>query len=328
MQIYDVFVIFGQVLASLFWFVVLSKLLIYLFNIRPLSLFGKQKVWSPSPNNWAVVTGGTDGIGLAYVRQLASKGYPVLIISRSLEKLNKVKQEIEQNYSVCPQVKVLAFDFGKNNLGHYDAVERALDQLSAIDVLVNNVGISFQTADFFTLIAKRDPYLCLSMININIVSVIKMTSLVLPRMKIQGRGVLLNISSLSALSPIPLLALYSATKAFVNQFTAELIEDINNEGYTNIIIQNVMPGFVSTKMSHLRPSWKVPSADDYVASALKRVGHTNNTYGYWWHSIMGTGYQLLQVFGQRLNSKIAFHELLKLRSRYYRIKNIPDPFKQ
>lgn len=328
MQSYDLFVLFGQLLASVLGLVALGKLFIFLFNyyIRPL---GRRPVWSPSASNWAVVTGGTDGIGLAYVRQLAAKGYPVLIISRSLEKLNKVKQDIEHDYPACPQVEVLAFDFSENNLGHYDAVERALDRLPAIDVLVNNVGISFKTADYFTLIAKRDPTLYPSMVNVNIVSMVKMTSLVLPRMKIQGRGVLLNIGSLSALCPVPLLALYSATKAFVDNFTTELIDELRHEGHGNVIIQGVMPGFVSTKMSHLRPSWKVPSADDYVRSALASVGRTDLTYGYWWHSLMGVGYQLLQeVFGQRFNSKLAFHELRKLRTRYYKIKNIPDPFKQ
>lgn len=130
---------------------------------------------------------------------------------------------------------------------------------------------------------------------------------------------------MSALSPVPLLALYSATKAFVDNFTQNLaLEGVDSPG---VVIQSVLPGFVSTKMSKLRQSVRVPNADTYVRWAIAEVGRSSRTYGYWAHWAMGLAYQAMaHCLGHNLNSAIAFRELLKLRKRYYRIKQWNDPF--
>lgn len=130
---------------------------------------------------------------------------------------------------------------------------------------------------------------------------------------------------MSALSPVPLLALYSATKAFVDNFSQNLC--LEAKSTSGVIIQSVLPGFVSTKMSHLRASIRVPTADQYVQSAISHVGYTQRTYGYWIHSIMGTVYELMaHLFGHDVNSRIAYNELFKLRKRLYKIKKWNDTF--
>lgn len=89
------------------------------------------------------------------------------------------------------------------------------------------------------------------------------------------------------------------------------------------MIQSVLPGFVSTKMSRLRQSLRVPDAQTYVESAIQEVGRTNRTYGYWVHTWIGRAYELIAYFfGQNLNSAIAFKELYKLRKRYYKIQEL------
>lgn len=153
----------------------------------------RGEVWRPSPHNWAVVTGGTDGIGLAYCRQLAAMGYPLLVISRNIHKLNAVREELCRTVRHCPPIRVLAFDFSRNEESEYEKLEAALAQVGTVHVLVNNVGVSFRTAEYFTVISKTDPGLFESMINVNVVSMIKMTSMVWSGMCQRDSGVILNI---------------------------------------------------------------------------------------------------------------------------------------
>jgi len=141
------------------------------------------------------VTGGTDGIGLAYCTQLAAKGYPLLIISRSEDKLAKVKQQIERDIPQCPEVRTLSFDFAQNSDTHYETIEKAIHSLAPgrVDVLVNNVGVSFATADYFTVISAQNPQLLAQMIHVNVVSAVKMTKMVWDSMMDANRGVVINV---------------------------------------------------------------------------------------------------------------------------------------
>lgn len=183
--------LFGQIA----FYLLITRLIIWL--LKPLYQWVTQPrdIWAPSPTNWAVITGGTDGIGLAYARQLAQIGYPIFIISRSEAKLASVKADIERSVPACPDVRTLAFDFSKNDPGHYEAVEKALASLAPgrVDVLVNNVGVSFSTAEFFTVISARKPEVLEQMIHVNVVAAVKMTQLVWTRMLEENRGVVLNI---------------------------------------------------------------------------------------------------------------------------------------
>ena len=179
------------------WFTII-RLLIWLlmpFYRRYIRRKSVDKIWQPSPTNWAVVTGGTDGIGLAYCKQLATLGYPLLIISRSEDKLKNVKKEIECTIPQCPEVRILSFDFGLNSHDHYNIVEQEIRSLSPgmVDVLVNNVGISFVAADYFTVIARRNPEILSQMIHVNVVSMLKMTQLVWKPMLDRNRGIILNV---------------------------------------------------------------------------------------------------------------------------------------
>lgn len=181
------FVFYLFTLRLLFW--LLKPLYEYLTTPSPAT------IWRPSPTHWAVVTGGTDGIGLAYCRALARKGYPLLIISRNATKLAKVQADIVSDFPQCPAVRTLPFDFSLNTPEHYARIERELDSLAPghVDVLVNNVGVSFTTADYFTIISETNSPLLEQMIHVNVVSVVKVTQMVWEGMITRNRGVVLNI---------------------------------------------------------------------------------------------------------------------------------------
>ncbi|OTF71492.1 hypothetical protein BLA29_000822 [Euroglyphus maynei] len=262
-----------------------------------------RKYFQSSRNNWAIITGSTDGIGLAYSQQLAKFGYPLFLISRSMDKLEITKQQLQQQYPQCPEIRIFQFDFSENfESNNYDHLERAIEQLPSIDILINNVGKSYRTAEFFNEISRIEPNFHRSIINVNIVSVFRLTLICLP-----------------PICPMPLLSAYSATKSCVDHFTRCICLELR-EQCPKIIIQSILPGFVATKMSRMSPSITVPSANSYVQSALHTIGHTNRTFVHHLHCLHNKFYQLSNYCFLDFYTRIAYKQMLKLRQKYLRRK--------
>ncbi|TRY54835.1 hypothetical protein DNTS_001800 [Danionella cerebrum] len=259
-------------------------------------VLGNGNLLSPKLGKWAVVTGATDGIGKSYAEELARRGFSMMLISRSQEKLDDVARSLESTYNV--ETKTIAVDFGEADI--YPKIEKGLAGLE-IGVLVNNVGISYSYPEFFLHIPDLENFIT-TMINVNITSVCQMTRLVLPRMESRTKGVILNISSASGMFPVPLLTVYSSTKAsictmfhgliftflfkqaFVDFFSRGLQAEYKSKG---IIIQSVLPFFVATKMTKIRkPTLDKPTPDRYVAAELNTVGLQDQTNGYFPHAVM------------------------------------------
>ncbi|XP_066275076.1 very-long-chain 3-oxoacyl-CoA reductase-B-like [Branchiostoma lanceolatum] len=225
---------------------------------------------------WAVVTGSSDGIGKEYAKQLAACGLNIVLISRSEDKLKAVAAEIEGKSGV--RTKIVVADFGSTEI--YHNIKQELEGLDIV-CLVNNVGTAAATyPDFFLNVDDEMNDL---MVNVNVMSVVKMTRIVLPGMVERKKGVVINISSTSGEVPFPLLTTYAGTKAFVTQFSRSLAVEYEGKG---IIVQAVTPGTVSTSMSGYQPvNAMIPSPASFVSSALKTVGVVGLTCGYFAHSL-------------------------------------------
>uniref|UniRef100_A0A8B9LTW9 3-ketoacyl-CoA reductase n=1 Tax=Astyanax mexicanus TaxID=7994 RepID=A0A8B9LTW9_ASTMX len=259
---------------------------------------GNGDLLSPKLGKWAVVTGATDGIGKSYAEELARRGFSMMLISRTQEKLDDVAQSLERRYKV--ETKTVAVDFGQVDI--YPKIETALSGLE-IGVLVNNVGISYPYPEFFLHIPDLDNFIN-TMINVNITSVCQFKfKHLFPHFR--AKGVILNISSASGMYPVPLLTVYSSTKAFVDFFSRGLQAEYKSKG---IIIQSVLPFFVATKMTKIRkPTLDKPTPDRYVAAELTTVGLQDQTNGYFPHAVMGwlttvlVPINLVIYFGMRMN---------------------------
>ncbi|RLN60161.1 hypothetical protein BBJ28_00012160 [Nothophytophthora sp. Chile5] len=229
---------------------------------------------------WGVVTGATDGIGKALAMELANKGLNVLLMSRTLQKLEDVRAEIlAKNPTV--QVEILIVDFDHIDDSSVRAsILKTLDRIQDVGVLVNNVGVAYDHPEFFH---QFDEHRMDSIIKLNITSASVLTRLVLPGMAQRKRGIILNVSSASAHTVLPLLTGYSASKKYIEQFTLCLAEEYRAK---NVVIQAHVPMFVATKLSQISySSFWVPSPDTYARAAVANLGYETLIAPYWPHAL-------------------------------------------
>ncbi|EHH24300.1 Testosterone 17-beta-dehydrogenase 3 [Macaca mulatta] len=234
----------------------------------------KPFLWSMG--QWAVITGAGDGIGKAYSFELARRGLDVVLISRTLEKLQATATEIEQ--TTGRSVKIIQADFTKDDI--YEHIKEKLTGLE-IGILVNNVGMLPNLLPSHFLNAPDEIQ---SVIHCNITSVVKMTQLILKHMESRRKGLILNISSGIALFPWPLYSMYSASKAFVCTFSKALQEEYRAK---EVIIQVLTPYAVSTAMTkYLNTNVITKTADEFVQESLNYVTIGGETCGCLAHEIL------------------------------------------
>ncbi|XP_072452993.1 17-beta-hydroxysteroid dehydrogenase type 3 isoform X1 [Notamacropus eugenii] len=271
----------GEIQDQLFILVGALVCLNYLLKCVKFSRYFLLHLWNPLPKSffrsmgeWAVITGAGDGIGKAYSYELAKRGLNVVMISRTLEKLQAVAKGIEQ--TTGSHVKIIQADFTKDDI--YENIKENLQGLE-IGILVNNVGMFHS----FPCIFHSGPNEVQNMIHCNISSVVKMTQLLLRDME-KRKGLVLNISSGAGRFPWPLCSVYSSAKAFVYTFSRALQVEYKEKG---IIIQVVTPYSISTPMTkYLKPNIITKTADGFVKESLNFVAAGDETYGCLAHEIL------------------------------------------
>jgi len=170
----------------------------------------------------ALVTGASSGIGAAFARRLARDGRELILVARTLDRLEELATELRERDGHT--VTVVAADLTKPAELH--KVEEQVASDTALDLLVNNAG--FGTIGRF---ATLDPDREEEEVRLNVIALQRLTRAALPGMVERKRGGIINVSSMAGLQPGPCNATYSATKAFVNSFTEALHEELRGTGF-------------------------------------------------------------------------------------------------
>lgn len=175
-------------------------------------------------NKTALITGASGGIGAELARVHASAGGGLVLVARTVKKLDELKAELISKYHI--KVHIIVKD-----LAEKDSVRELYDEVLAkgleINFLINNAG--FGDFGFF---ADTDWRKQEKMINLNVTALTHLTRLFIPDMIRRGEGKILNVASTAAFQPGPTMSVYFATKAYVLSFSQAINNELREHGIT------------------------------------------------------------------------------------------------
>src|SRR5262252_1859104 len=185
----------------------------------------------------ALITGASSGIGAALASRFARDGFNLVLVARSAGKLKTLAASLSAAHSI--KTWVAPADLTQPGAARKLAVSM-MRARRPIDVLVNSAGV-LEHGLFVKMTAARHREL----IDLNVMALTEMLAHFVPPMLARGRGRVLNVASIAAFQPVPLLATYAATKAFVLSLTESLSEELKGTG---VSITALCPGITATHM--------------------------------------------------------------------------------
>ena len=183
----------------------------------------------------SLITGGSSGIGEAFARRLAEEKHDLVLVSRNQKTLHELCDELMLKHGISAHY--VAIDLSESD-GPKKVFEETSKHGMDVDLLINNAGFG-SMGDFAELDGDRE----LEMIRLNISALVELTHLYLAPMRARGSGAIINVASTASFQPIPYMATYAATKAFVTSFTEAIAEE--NRGF-GIRISALCPGPTAT----------------------------------------------------------------------------------
>ncbi|WP_019448757.1 SDR family oxidoreductase [Cupriavidus sp. BIS7] len=182
----------------------------------------------------ALITGASSGIGAIYADRLARRGYDLILVARSRDKLDTLARRItDETHRV---VEVLPADL--NDRKSLSQVEAKLREDASITLLVNNAGIGTHTP-----LLDSDADAMTRMIDLNVTALTRLTYAAAPGFVARGKGAMINISSVVSIAPEILNGVYGGSKAFVLAFSQSLHHELAGKG---VRVQAVLPGATAT----------------------------------------------------------------------------------
>src|SRR4051812_19918705 len=230
----------------------------------------------PSPSSTCLVTGASSGIGAEIARDLARRGHGVILSARREDRLRALADDLAGE---DVRVEVIACDVTDAD-SRAALIAKLADAGLDVEVLVNNAGYGsggrFQDLDGASEVR---------MVQTNCEAIIAFCAEYVPKMIERGRGAILNVGSTAGYQPLPRQATYSATKAFVNNFTDALYTDL---GGTGVTATSLRPGPVETEFGEMAgigeefsslPSFLMDSSADVAAAAVEALDDGKRTVG-------------------------------------------------
>jgi len=184
-----------------------------------------------------LITGASSGIGKALAGEFAKGGSNLILVARSKAKLEKIAADLAKKHGIT--AITIPTDLSVSGAGKqlFEAIQA---RGFHVETLVNNAGI-LEMGAFGEIDSARH----LELVQLNVVALTELTSLFVPPMIKRGAGRILNVASIAAFQPVPSLATYAATKAFVLSLTESLSEELKPHGVTATAL---CPGVTDTNM--------------------------------------------------------------------------------
>ncbi|WP_342349076.1 SDR family oxidoreductase [uncultured Nitrospira sp.] len=228
---------------------------------------------------FAVITGASRGIGAEYARALAAQGYDLLLVARDQNRLNQLTKEIQQTTSI--QIWTETLDLARPHAAE-TLYQLAQSYRPHVSLLVNNAGFGL-----YGLFAEMPLSTIQAMLQLHIHATTESTRLFLPDMMNRREGAIINVASVAGFFPIPYMAEYAATKAFIISFSeAVAMEAKENE----VTIQVCCPGYTETDFHktaehcprHISPPH---TPHDVVQKSLKALRPRQTLVTIGWHGL-------------------------------------------
>jgi short-subunit dehydrogenase len=219
----------------------------------------------------ALITGASSGIGAEFARQLASRGYDLILVARRLARLEQLGAELAERHAI--RTEILAADLvDPVGLG---CVEDRIAGLTDLTLVINNAG--FGTAGALVSVPLDRQ---MQMIALHVTVPVRLCLAALPGMIARSHGAVINVASMAAFIPLPGSTLYGATKAAMVSFSEALQFELRGSG---VRVQALCPGLTRTELhTHVEmqgysivrrpiPSFLWSSPEDVVAASLKSL---------------------------------------------------------
>ena len=256
-----------------------------------------------------LITGASSGIGLELAKCFAADKSNLVLVARNTSALENLAAELRGKFQI--EIHVITAD-----LARPESPQEIFDELQGraitVDVLVNNAGFGLH-GGFAELPLARQ----LEIVQVNIASLVALTGLFLPGMMQRRRGGILNVGSVAGFLPGPNMAVYYASKAFVQSFSEALCEEVRGSG---VSVTNLCPGPTETNFSRVARSHRVREswARKMSATEVAAAGHRDFRRG---KAVSIPGFtNALTVFAPRLFPRSAVRTLV---GKYNQLK--PQP---
>jgi short-subunit dehydrogenase len=216
----------------------------------------------------ALISGASSGIGAAFARALAARGYALVLVARRRDRLEELARELRHNGGAA--VEILVADLARDE--DLEAIAQKIASENQLELLVNNAGFG-ALGDYHEADLARQ----MEMHRVHVLATVRLTHAALRGLVSRGRGGVINVSSVAAFARMPGHASYNASKAWMNAFTECLHLELKSAG-SPVRMQALCPGYTYTefhdvlgmdrsKVMPLRGFWM--TAEYVVAESLK-----------------------------------------------------------
>ena len=257
-----------------------------------------------------LITGASSGIGEAFARRLASDGHDLVLVARSEKALHELCDELMLDHKITAHYVVLDLTAADSDQKLFEETERHGFE---VDWLINNAGFG-SYGDFAQLDRERE----LAMVDLNIRSLVALTHRYIAGMRDRRSGTIINVSSAAGFQPIPFMATYAATKAFVSSFSEAIAEENRPFG---VEILALCPGSTKTNFFAAANAGRPlqvkgqQTAEEVVETAMKAVKSRRTLV------VSGIANKVGSILGSYVPNKIITRVMARaVRSKYQESK--------